>query len=174
MNPTQFEWIKTELKRAFYEQNSFSGKLVIIENVFWFNPRAFTFSERESVFSGRRFRTAGSIFKKSRGSLEKVSGEGVWANLSRWITFQRLWLDPRGRERVAGRNRAAVAAPWPETRRSSSISQIRALESKRKTLGERGGLRELTQLLLGSRRSSGRIRRWRMAAGGSLHQFGGH
>ena len=64
-----------------------------------------------------------------------------------------------------GRNR-------PEPRRSSSISRIRALESKRNTPGERGGLRELTQLLLGSQRNSGRVQRWRMAAGGSLHEFG--
>jgi len=33
-NLTQFEWIKSELKRIFYELKKFSGKLVIIENVF--------------------------------------------------------------------------------------------------------------------------------------------
>ena len=33
-NLTQFEWVKSELKRIFYELNKISGKLVIIENVF--------------------------------------------------------------------------------------------------------------------------------------------
>ena len=34
MNPTKFEWMKTELKRVFYEHYKISGKLVNSENVF--------------------------------------------------------------------------------------------------------------------------------------------
>jgi hypothetical protein len=34
MNLTQFEWMKTELKRRFYEVNKSSGNLVNTGNVF--------------------------------------------------------------------------------------------------------------------------------------------
>jgi hypothetical protein len=55
MNPTKFEWMKTELKRRFYELNKISGKLVNIRKRISIQSDAFTFSEREGEFLEIRF-----------------------------------------------------------------------------------------------------------------------
>jgi len=49
-NLTQFEWVKSELKRIFYEQYKTSGKLVILWKRILNLSTEFTSSKSESVF----------------------------------------------------------------------------------------------------------------------------
>jgi len=70
MNLTQFEWIKTELKRIFYSQNKFSGNLVISENVFYIGSSCFTFYKLKIVFR-QSVKDGGFIPKNRRDSLAK-------------------------------------------------------------------------------------------------------
>jgi len=80
-------------------------------------PIGFTFYKLKSVFF-ESVKDGGLNFASSRGSLAKTSAEGVRANLSRWIAFQRPWLDPRGEREVAGRLQGqrggAIAGASPE------------------------------------------------------------
>jgi len=50
-NLTNFEWTKTELKRVFYKQNSFGGKLVNIRKRILNQPTDFTFSKNRKRLS---------------------------------------------------------------------------------------------------------------------------
>jgi len=61
MNLTQFEWIETDLKRAFYDLKKLSGIFVNFENVFWDDRKQFTFLKEENVLPQSRFRTAGLL-----------------------------------------------------------------------------------------------------------------
>ena len=67
---TQFEWIKSELKRIFHELNKISGKLIIIENVFFnLNRAVYVFqTERQSDWGSRWW--IGSRFTDSDAILE--------------------------------------------------------------------------------------------------------
>ena len=50
MNPTQFEWVESELKWTFYELNKSSGKTENYENVFSFKQTQNTLLKQQNTF----------------------------------------------------------------------------------------------------------------------------
>ena len=91
--------------------------------------------------------TAGSIIKNPSGSIENKPGEGVQADLHRWIRFERSGLEA-GREKrgLAGQQRIQVAAPLSDSagpRWSSSNWQLRpplGTGKEREARGDHGEL----------------------------------
>ena len=81
-NLTQFERVKSELKRIFYELKKISGNLVIIGNVFSFETEAFTFSKEQSVFS-ETVMDCGFYIYEVEGLFNKNPREGVSSNHGR-------------------------------------------------------------------------------------------
>ena len=76
MNLTQFEWIKTELKRSFYKQNKISDKSINRETYFESNRGNLRFL-KEKTYSKNTSWTTSSNIENCRGSLGKLPTEGV-------------------------------------------------------------------------------------------------
>jgi hypothetical protein len=86
----QLERIKSELKRRFYDQNNSSGKTVNTwKRIFDLSGRKYAFKTRKRI-QDIALRTAGSIMKKSRGSLRNLPRERVSSNPNRWSANGRL------------------------------------------------------------------------------------
>ena len=84
--------------------------------------------ERQGLF-WKKLRTTGLYLKRWRGFSAKDHGEGVSADLGRWIEIGWLGLDQRGRERLsAGYSDRRGGRPWPAAK-SLLASAKRALES---------------------------------------------
>jgi len=90
--------IKSELKWVLYKQKQIQWQFYKFWKSILIPTELSVLSTEQSVLSERHFRTAGSIFKKARGSLEKLSAEGVSQNLGRWICDGWHRLDRGGRE----------------------------------------------------------------------------
>jgi hypothetical protein len=74
-------------------------------------PKRITFSTNQSVFFRFTFWTAGYKLWNLRGSLAKMSAEGVSWIISRWIWNRWLGLDRGGRWRHSRRNSGPAAIP---------------------------------------------------------------
>jgi len=85
-------------------------------------------------------------------------------------------MKERGRRKSAAGGAPHGGAPWPGAQRSPEFVDFAnpGTRKQKENTGRKRGTSRTHPVAFGARRSSGRIRRWRMPAGGSLHEFGGH
>ena len=116
MNLTQLEWIKSELKRSFYEQNKISGKSI---------NKWIEINQNLDFKSGVDF---GFKINKLDELLCKISSRRGIMNTGS------LDLDQTVQNRSGGENLpvllCAAVAPWPVKKNSSAIlkKSLRAME----------------------------------------------
>jgi len=77
MNLTQFERVKSELKRIFYGQNKISGKIVNTENIFWNEAGYFTFFRTKKRILQKPLRTA--VKSQKKGGLKSEMARALFA-----------------------------------------------------------------------------------------------
>ena len=145
MNPTQFERVKTELKWAFYAQNTSSGNLVIIRKCIsaWNDEN--TLSTQQNVLS--RERQGPRVLITSFPGALYQSGTAKGYRLTSAVGLETSGADPiwlGGEDRPVA-HRSPAAAPWLElerARQSWRLWRFSALFDKPRTWGRSEALCE--------------------------------